>query len=67
MVSGASGFLFVGDLVVWTCVTNDSWMNDGLTTCEPQACANLSLGGSVRSAFDGSEGIAHTYDGGGPR
>ena len=26
------------------------------------ACTNLSLGGSVGSEFDGSEGIADTYD-----
>ena len=65
MVSGTSGSPTVGDPILWTHVTNDSWIADGLFTCEPQACANLSLGFSVRSEFDGSKGIAHTYDGGG--
>ena len=65
VVSCASGSLVVGDPAVWTCMTNDSWIDDGLPTCEPQACANMSLGGSVRSEFDGSEGVARTYDGGG--
>ena len=40
-------------------MTNDSLIDEGLTTGEPQACANLSLGGSIRSV------ITHTYDGGG--
>ena len=64
-VSGASGSPIVGDPAVWTCMTNDSWIDDGLPTGEPQACASLSFGGSVRSEFTGSEGMTHTYDGGG--
>ena len=28
-------------------LTNGSWTDGGLSTCEPQACANLSLGSSV--------------------
>ena len=52
----------VGDPAVWTRTTNDSWMNDGLVTCGQPACTNLSLGGSVRSELNGSEGIADTYD-----
>ena len=48
-----------GDPSVGTSMTNDSLIDDLLTTDEPQACANLSLGGSIRS------GIAHAYDGGG--
>ena len=59
VVSSASGSLIKGDPSVGTCMTNDSLIDDGLTTGEPQACANLSLGGSIRSD------LAHTYDGGG--
>ena len=40
--------LFEGDPSVWTSVTNDSLIDEGLTTGEPQACANLSLGGSAQ-------------------
>ena len=50
--------LVEGDPSVWTSMTNDSLIDDGLKTDEPQACANLSLGSSIRL------GIAHTYDGG---
>ena len=48
-----------GDPAVWTSMTNDSWTDRGLPTSESQACANLSLGDSIRSD------IAHTDDGGG--
>ena len=58
VVSDARGSLIEGDPSVWTSVTNGCLIDDGLTTGEPQACANLSLGGWVRS------GITHTYDGG---
>ena len=34
LVSGAHGF---GDPSLWTCMTNDSLIDDGLTTGEPQA------------------------------
>ena len=34
LVSGAHGF---GDSSLWTCMTNDSLIDDGLTTGEPQA------------------------------
>ena len=47
------------DPSVWTCMTNDYLIDDGLTTSEPQACADLSLGGSIRSD------ITPTNDGGG--
>ena len=50
--------LVEGGPSVWTSMTNDSLIDDGLKTDEPQACANLSLGSSIRL------GIAHTYDGG---
>ena len=46
-------------------MTNDSLIDDGPTTGEPRMCANLSLGGSIRSEFNGSEGVADTYDGDG--
>ena len=118
VVSCARGPPIEGDLAVRTCMTNDSLIGDGLPTGEPQACANLGLGGSVWSdrkgtlpsqtrtdscvlghvasymcdaifqylalpgvpdgtlpgdvplvcpgqEFDGSEGVAHTNDGGG--
>ena len=58
VVSDARGPPIEGDPSVVTSMTNDSLIDDGLTTGEPQACANLSLGGSIRS------GIAYTYDGG---
>ena len=37
-------------------------MNDGLVTCGQPACTNLGLGGSVQSAFVGSEGVTDTCD-----
>ena len=40
-------------------MTNDHVIDGGLTTGEPQACADLSLGGSIRSD------ITPTNDGGG--
>ena len=43
-----------------TCVTDDSWIDDGLTKCEPQACANLSLGGSVGRNSTASGEISRT-------
>ena len=64
LVSGARGPPIEGDPSVWTCKTNDYLIDDWLTTGEPQACANLGLGGSVRSELDGSEGIAPTDEGG---
>ena len=57
----AVSLLLMEDPSVWTCMTNDSLIDDRLTTGEPQACASLSLGCSIRSD------IAHTYDGGGLR
>ena len=38
----------------WTCMTNDSWTDDGIPTCDPQTCADLSLGSSVVSDCDGT-------------
>ena len=49
LVSGARGPPIEGDPSVWTCMTNDYLIVDRLTTCEPQACADPSLGGSVWS------------------
>ena len=46
VVSCASGAPISEDPAVWTYVTNDSLIDDGLPTGEPQACANLSLGAS---------------------
>ena len=61
-VSGASGSPITGNPAVWTRTTKDSWMHDGLVTCGQLAYTSLSLGGSVQSAFVGSEGIADTDD-----
>ena len=44
----------VGDPAVWTRTTNDSWTDGGLFTCEPQACADLSLGSSAASDCGGT-------------
>ena len=52
MVSCANGFSMVGDSAVWTCMTNDSWTDGGLPICEPQLCADLSLGSSAASDCD---------------
>ena len=52
MVSCANGFSMVGDSAVWTCMTNDSWTDGGLPICEPQVCADLSLGSSAASDCD---------------
>ena len=41
-VSWASGCSIVEDPAVWTRMTNDSGTDGGLTTCEPQAGADLS-------------------------
>ena len=54
VVSSASGYSIVGDLAVWTSLTNGSWTDGGLSTCEPQACADLSSGSSVVSDCDGT-------------
>ena len=54
VVSSASGYSIVGDLAVWTSTTNGSWTDGGLPTCEPQGCADLSLGSSVVSDCDGT-------------
>ena len=59
IMSGARGSPIEGDPSVWTCMTNDYLIDDRLTTGEPQACADLSLGGSIRSD------ITPTNDGGG--
>ena len=59
VVSDVRGSPIEGDPSVGTSMTNDSLIDDGLTTGEPKACAHLSLGGPIRS------GIAHTCDGGG--
>ena len=59
LVSGARGSPIEGDPPVWTYMTNDHVIDGGLTTGEPQACADLSLGGSIRSD------ISPTNDGGG--
>ena len=65
MVSDAHGSPIEGDPSAWTGMTNDSLIDDGLTMGEPRMCANPSLGGSIRSEFNGSEGIADTCDGDG--
>ena len=54
VVSCASGNSIVGDPAVWTCMTNDSWTDGGLTACEPQTCADLSLGRLAVSHCDGT-------------
>ena len=54
VVSSASGYSNAGDLAVWTCMTNGSWTDGGLSTCELQACADLSSGSSVVSDCDGN-------------
>ena len=51
--------LIEGDPSAWTCMINDYLIDDRFTTGEPQACADLSLGGSIRSD------ITPTNDGGG--
>ena len=60
VVSDAQGPPIEGGQSVWTCMTNNSLIDDGFTAGEPRVCANLSLGVSIRSEFDGSEGIADT-------
>ena len=65
MVSDAHGSPIEGDPSAWTGMTNDYLIDDGFTAGEPRMCANLSLGGSIQSEFNGSEGIADTYDGDG--
>ena len=62
VVPGGSGSPMAGDPAFWTSITEDSWMNEELATCGQPARTDLSLGGSVQSAFVGSEGIADTYD-----
>ena len=37
VVSCASGCSVAGDPAVWTCMTNGSWTDGGLSMCEPQA------------------------------
>ena len=59
MVSVARGSPTERDPSVWTCVTNDSLIDDGPTTGEPLTGANRSLGGSSRSD------IVHACDSGG--
>ena len=54
VVSCANGCSIVGDLAVWTCMTNNSWLDSGLSTGEPQACADSSFGKSVVSDCDGT-------------
>ena len=54
MVSCANGYSMVGDPAVWTGLTNNSWTDGGLPMCEPQVCADLSLGCSVASDCDGT-------------
>ena len=54
MFSCANGCSMVGDPAVWTCMTNDSWTDGGRATCEPQMCADMSLGRSVASNCDES-------------
>ena len=44
----------MGDPAVWTGLTNGSWTDGGLPTCEPQGCADLSLDSSVVSDCDGT-------------
>ena len=39
---------------MWTGLTNGSWTDGGLATCEPQGCAGLSLDSSVVSDCDGT-------------
>ena len=65
VVSDAHGSPIEGDPSAWTGMTNDYLIDDGFTAGEPWMCANLSLGGSIQSEFNGSEGIADTYDGDG--
>ena len=43
VVSCASGYSIVGDPPVWPSLTNDSWIDGGLPTCEPQASVDLGL------------------------
>ena len=50
VISCASGYSIVGD----PAMTNDSWTDGGLPTCEPQASVDLSLGSSVVSDWDGT-------------
>ena len=50
-----------GDPAFWTSITEDSWTNDKLATCGQPARTNLSMGGSVQSAFVGTECIADTF------
>ena len=54
VVSCASGYSIVADPAVRTRMTNGSWTDGGLSTCEPQAYADLSLGSSVVSDCDGT-------------
>ena len=58
MVSDAQGPRIEGGQSVWTCMTNNSLIDDGFTAGEPRVCANLSLGVSIRSEFDGSKNVA---------
>ena len=54
VVPCASGYSIVGDPALRTCMTQGAWTDGGLLTCEPQACADLSLGSSVVSDCDGT-------------
>ena len=59
LVSGARCSPIDGDASVWTGMTNDCLIDDGLPTGAPQACADVILGCSIRSD------ITHTNEGGG--
>ena len=50
----ASSCSIVGDLAVWTGLTNVSWTDGVLSTGEPQGCTDLSLESSVVSDCDGT-------------
>ena len=54
VVSCTSDCSIEEDPAVWTCMTNNSWTYGGIPKCEPQACADLSLGSSVVSDCDGT-------------
>ena len=47
VVSGTSGCSNEEGTAGWPGMTNDSWMDGSIPMCEPQACADLSLGSSV--------------------
>ena len=50
----ASGYSNVRDPALRTCMTKGAWTDGGLLACEPQSCADLSLGSSVVSDCDGT-------------